>query len=296
MYKDDLLAVAATVASTLLVVITVALIAVVGVFVFDLVKLPEDPPDVDVVYTHLNDRWSVHINTVSDEQEISDFRLVAKNADGSYVTYDPDGDGTADALLSVDLDELLSKSGSGPQPAPVSYIDVDNDDRVSSGDQLFVRAVYMPGHSLFMDGDRAFKMVGTGAHGIPKDSTLIVNANSITLASSDIRPGDQVDLEIQHGSTVEATRSGHASAAGVYTTDVYIDPAWHSGNHKVFFIVRAGELDEWNDMYMFKANDPEPITPAEQDQYDVLMRPLENGDTIALVHKPSNSIVLEFAL
>jgi hypothetical protein len=294
--REDSVAVAASVGTTMLVVITVAMITVVGVFVFDVVRLPEDPPDVDVVYTHLNDRWSIHVNSVSEEQDISDFRLLARNSDGTFVTYDPDGDATADALLSVNLDDIISASGSGPQPAPVSFIDVDKDGKISSGDQLFVRAVYMPGHSLFMDGDRAFKKVGTGPHAIPKDSTLILNANSITLVTSDIQPGDQVDIVIKHGSTVEATLSGHASASGFYSEEVYIDPAWHNGNHKVFFTVRAGEIDEWNDMVMFRAKNPEPITPAEEEQYAELMKPLENGDTIALVHKPTNSVVLEFDL
>ena len=294
--REDSYAVAAAVGTTLLVVITVALIAVVGVFVFDVVKLPEDPPEVDVVYTHLNDRWSIHVNTVSEEQSISDFRILARNSDGTFVTYDPDGDATADALLSVNLDEVISASGSGPQPAPISFIDVDSDGMVSSGDQLFVRAVYMPGHSLFMDADRAFKKVSTTPYGIPKDSTMIINANSITLVTSDIQPGDQVDIDIVHGSTTEASFTGHASAAGVYSTEVYIDPAWHNGNHKVFFTVRAGEVDEWNDMVMFKTKNPEPITPAQEEMYEELKKPLENGDTIALVHKPSNTVVLEFDL
>lgn len=287
---------AASVGTVLLVVIAVALTSVIGVFVFGLVKLPEESPKLDVVYTDLNDRWSVHINGVSQESPFNEFRVVAKKANGDYALYDDDRDATADALLVVGLEDLVSSSGGGTQNLPLVFVDVDADGRVSSGDLLLVHSTFIPANSLFMDSTRGFKTVGMAPHGIPLGSNLAIAASAETLPTSNIAPGDEVNLTIKHGSTVEATREGYVGASGDFIVDVYLEPTWHNGNHKAEFVVREGEVDEWSDIYMFKALAPDPPTPEEEEQYEALKHPLGTGDIIQVFHTPSNTVVLEFRL
>ena len=55
--RREELAVAATIGTVLLVVVTVAMISVLGVFAFVLVKIPEDPPSMNVVYSRLPRQW-----------------------------------------------------------------------------------------------------------------------------------------------------------------------------------------------------------------------------------------------
>ena len=105
-----------------------------------------------------------------------------------------------------------------------------------------------------------------------------------------------MDITIKHGSTVEATRNGFASLSGIYITDIYLDPSWHTGNHKVDFIIRPGQPDEWSAMVLFKAMDPEPLTPSEEEMYHSLSHPLSAGDIITLVHEPTDTVILEFRL
>ena len=299
LWKEDELAVAAAVGSVLLVVVTVAMIVVVGVFAFGLVKMPEEPPTMDVVYTHLNDRWSIHITDLSEEIPLDEFRLLAYHENGDFATYDPDGDAVADTLVVTNLADIATVSGSGPQVSPVVFVDTDGDGMVSIGDQLLVLAYYMPSSNLFMDGNRGFKLVGEAPHGIPADSDLVVAASTDTLPGSNIAPGDTINMELKHGSTVEADIDGTIGVGGFFSVEVYIDPAWHRGNHKTTFTVRKGEVDEWqsapND-YKIKVLDPEAITPAQEEQYGALRKPLERGDMISLVHTGSNSVVLEFSL
>jgi hypothetical protein len=296
LYSHDELAVAATVGTVLLVVIAVALAGVVGLFMFDVIRLPEDPPDVEVVYTHVGESWGVHVSDVSEEYQLSDFRLLAHHPDGNFVQYDPDGDAIANALMVVDLPAILAGSGSGPSNSPVVFLDVDGDGKVSAGDQLIAQGVYVPQHSALMDGTRGYKKVGLPPHGIPMGSDLFIAATPVTLVLSDLAPGDEVNVEIKHGSLVEATRNGHASASGTFTAEVYMDPAWHGGNHKAVFTVRPGEADEWTDTQIFHTKAPQPLTPEEEAQYEELKRPLRSGDVISLVHKPSNQVILEFIL
>jgi hypothetical protein len=298
--RGDEVAAAAAVGTILLVVITVAMIVVVGVFAFNLVKMPEQPPTMDVVYTHLNDRWSIHITDLSEEIPLDEFRLIAYHENGDFATYDPDGDAVADTLVVTNLADIATASGSGPQASPVVFVDTDGDGMVSIGDQFVVLAYYMPASNLFMDGNRGFKLVGEAPHGIPADSNLAVAASAVTLPGSNLAPGDTINLELKHGSTVEADIDGVVGAGGFFTVEIYIDPAWHRGNHKATFIVREGEVDEWPDPldppYQIKVLDEEAITPAQEEQYDQLMKPLLRGDTITLVHIGSNSVVLEFKL
>ena len=290
-------AVVASIGTVLLVAVVVSLMSVVGIFAYGLVDLPENPPNVDVVYTELNDKWSVHISRVSDEINFKEYRIYAKHADGMYVQYDPDRDAIADALLALGLEEILSGTGGAAQTSPIVYVDVDGDGKVSSGDVLVAHSNYVPSDTLFMDATRGHKLVGMAPHGIPLDSDLTIVANADTLATSAINPGDVVDITIKHGSTVEATRNGHASASGTYYTEVYLDPTWHNGNHDVDFTVRPGEVDEWSSHNIkIKTLDPDPPTPAEEEMYEGLSHPLVRGDIITLVHEPTGTVILEFRL
>jgi len=286
----------ASIATVLLVAIVVALMSVVGMFAYGLVDIPEDPPSVEVVYTDLNDRWSIHFSDVSNDIDFSDFRVLAHHDDGNYVQYDTDQDGAAEALLAIPLEDIVSGTGGDAQSTPIVFIDVDGDGAVSSGDLLLVYSTFIPADSLFLDGTRGNKLVGTGPHGIPLDSDLAIVASANTLATSNLQPGDTVHLEVKHGSTLEATRDGFASAAGTFVTEVYMDPSWHNGNHKAEFTVREGELDEWTDTHLFKTIHPDPPTEAEQEHYASLSHPLGTGDVIALVYEPTNTVILEFRL
>lgn len=289
-------ATAASIGTVLLVVIVAALMVVVSVFVFGLVKLPEDPPTVEVVYSQLNDRWSVHISDVSEETPLDEFRLAVRDPDGNFVLFDEDRDGVADNLMVMKLDTITSSSGGGPQFAPVVFVDVDGDGMVSGGDVMVTTSNYLPGNALLLDGTRGYKLVGLDPNGIPLDSELVVVATGTTLSASGLQPGDEVDLDILHGGTVEANRHGFADASGAFVTDVYMDPAWHAGNHKASFTIRQGEVDEWSADIIFHSKAPEPLTAEEIEAFDSLKHPLETGDVVSLIHIPTNSVVLEFRL
>jgi len=285
-----------SIGTVMMVVLVAAMMTIVSVFVFSIVRMPEDPPEVEVIYSHLNDRWSVHVSDVSTEKPIDEFRLGVRNADGTFVLFDEDRDGIADGLMSMRLDTVTSSSGGGPQLSPVVYVDVDGDGQVSSGDVLVATANFLPGNSLLIDGTRGYKLVGLDPHGIPMGSDLTIVATSTTLVASGLQPGDEVELEIKHGGTVEATRHGYATAAGAFVTDIYMDPAWHGGNHKACFTIRPGEVDEWTVDVIFHTKAPEPLTVEEEEAFDQLKHPLETGDVISLVHIPTNAVVLEFRL
>ncbi len=259
-------------------------------------QLPEDPPEVEVVYSQLNDRWSVHVSDVSDERPFKEFRLAVRDSTGNYVMFDDDRDGVADALMVMKLDNIATTTGGGPQTAPVFFIDVDGDGSVSGGDVMVATANYLPGNSLLLDGTRGYKLVGLDPHGIPLDSDLVVVATGTTLSASGLQPGDEIDLDILHGGTLEANRHGFADASGSFVTDVYMDPSWHTGNHKASFTVRPGEVDEWSADIIFHSKVPEPLTADEIEAYDSLKHPLETGDVVSLIHIPTNSVILEFSL
>jgi hypothetical protein len=294
--REDDRSTAASIATVLLVVLVAAMMTIVSFFLFGIVKIPEDPPTVEVVYSQLNDRWSVHISDVSEEERLSDYRLIVHHEDGSLVMYDPDQDGVADTLMVMTLDELLDVSGGGAMEAPIQFLDVDGDGKMSSGDVMVAHSNFIPSNSLFMDSTRGNRIVSTDPHGIPLDSDLVIVSNSITLVTSGLQPGDEVSIVVKHGSTVEATRTGFATASGDYITEVYLDPSWHNGNHKVDFTIRPGEVDEWIDQYMFKALDPDPPTAEEAEAYEALKHPLVSGDVVSLIHVPTNAVVLEFRL
>jgi len=286
----------ASITTILLIAIVVALMTVVGMFAYGIVDIPEDPPSVEVVYTNLNDRWSVHFSDVSTDVDFSDFRLLAHHEDGNYAQYDGDQDGTADSLLAIPLEDIVSGTGGSAQSTPIVFIDVDGDGAVSSGDLLIVYQTFVPDNYLFLDSTRGNRMVGLAPDGIPLDSELTVVASANNLATSNLQPGDTVHLDVLHGSTLEATRDGYASASGTFITEVYMDPSWHNGNHKAEFTIRAGEGDEWFDTILFKALDPNPPTEAELEQYASLSHPLVTGDIISLMYEPTNTVIMEFRL
>ncbi len=294
--NDDKRATAASIATVLLVVFVAAMMTVVSVFLFGIVELPEDPPEVEVVYSQLNDRWSVHVSDVSDERPFSEFRLAVRDSTGNYVMFDDDRDGVADALMVMKLDTIATTTGGGPQTAPIFFIDVDGDGRVSGGDVMVATGTYLPGNSLLLDGTRGYRLVGLDPHGIPLDSDLVVVATGTTLSASGLQPGDEVDLDILHGGTLEANRHGFADASGSFVTDVYMDPSWHTGNHKASFTVRPGEVDEWSAEIIFHSKAPEPLTADEIEAYSSLKHPLDTGDVVSLIHIPTNSVIIEFRL
>ncbi len=296
--RHDLDSDVASISTILLVAIVVTLMTVVGMFAYGIVDIPEDPPAVEVVYTDLNDRWSIHFSDVSTDIDFSDFRLLAHREDGNYVQYDGDRDGTAEALLAIPLENIVSGTGGAAQSTPIVFIDVDGDGAVSAGDLLIVYSEFIPDNYLFLDATRGHRMVGPIPNGIPLDSDLTIVASANTLAGSNLQPGDPVYMELLHGGTVEATREGFASASGSFITEVYMDPSWLPGNHKAEFIVRAGEADVWIDpaTHLFKIDDPEPPTEAELELYASLSHPLGTGDIISLVYEPTNTVILEFRL
>jgi hypothetical protein len=299
LFRHDVDSDVASISTILLVAIVVALMTVVGMFAYGIVDIPEDPPSVEVVYTDLNDRWSIHFSDVSTDIDFSDFRLLAHREDGNYVQYDADRDGAAEALLAIPLEDIVSGTGGAAQSTPIVFIDVDGDGAVSAGDILIVYSEFIPNNHLCLDATLGHQMVGGNPYGIPLDSDLTIVASSNTLAGSNIQPGDPVHLEILHGGTVEATREGFASASGTFITEVYMDPSWLPGNHKAEFIVRAGEDDVWIDpaVHLFKIDDQEPpLTEAELELYASLSHPLGTGDIISLVYEPTNTVILEFRL
>lgn len=284
-----------SIGTVLLVALVAAMMTIVGVFVFGIVKMPEDPPEVEVVYTHLNDRWSAHVSDVSTERPVGEFRLAVRGPDGNFVLFDEDRDGIADGLMSMKLDTITTSSGGGPQMSPVVFVDVDGDGKVSAGDVLIATANFLPGNSLLIDGTRGYKLVGLDPHGIPLGSDLVVVATDTTLTASGLQPGDEVHLDILHGGTVEATRTGYVSASGAFVTDVFMDPSWHTGNHKASFIVRPG-VDDLPFVIIFHTEAPDPLTAEEEAQYEELKHPLGTGDIVSLVHIPSNTVIIEFRL
>ena len=294
--SDDESAMTGSIGTVLLVVLVAAMMTIVSVFVFGIVKMPEEPPDVEVVYSHLNDRWSAHVSDVSTERPVEEFRLAVRGPDGNFVLYDEDRDGIADGLMSMELNTITTSSGGGPQMSPVVFVDVDGNGKVSAGDVLVATANFLPGNSLLIDGTRGYKLVGLDPHGIPLGSELVVVATDTTLTASGLQPGDEVHLDIKHGGTVEATRNGYASASGAFVAEVFMETSWHGGNHKASFTVRPGEVDEFLVDVIFHSKAPEPLTAEEEANYEQLKHPLETGDIVSLVHIPSNTVILEFRL
>ena len=294
--RGDGLAVAATVGTVLLVVITVALVTVLGVFVFTLVKVPEDPPELNVNFVYLNNRWSASIHSTSEQVEVSNMRIIARHPNGNLISYDTDGDAVPDTLLAWDMDEISVTTGDGPQPAPVIYVDSDGDGRTSVGDVIVAYAPYYYPVGPLMDDKRGYKLVGPNPNGIPRGSDMFVAASPITLGNDDIEGGDVIRVDIKHGASLMATTEGPASVGGVFEDTIDVAAGWSTGSYDAIFTIRPGEIDEWSVTFTFMVLLSSPISPAQEAAYHNSSHPVGAGDIITIIHKPTNSVALEFKL
>lgn len=289
-------AVEATVAIILMLVITVAMASVLGVYLFGLVDMPEEAPVYETFYTSAGDRFSFHIKSADDPEPLKEFQVICYHSNGSIMRYDSDGDLVPDKLLALDLDEIAVASAGSARTIPIAYLDIDGDGEVSSGDTLIAYATYMPAVGLLSDGDRGYRSVGLPPDDIPLDSDLVLHLTPTTLGYSGINPGDAVQVELKHGSIVEATATGAFADDLTYTVTIHMNATWFQGNYKAAISVRPGEPTEWAHEFQFKARAPEPITPEERAAYDSAHKAFGRGDRIALVHKPSEEISAVFEL
>ena len=290
-------AAASNVGTILLVVLTVAMISVVGAYVFGMAQMDAPAPELEVVVTNDMNSFHAHISGVSEERPISEFRLIARLDDGSMVLYDSDGDAVGDAALSHDLDQLAVDSASGPQMTPLVYVDVDRDGQVSSGDYLTFRHPFFPPLAPFIDATHGYKMVLTAPSGIPRDSKMLVVVSSDTIMGGEVRPGDAVMVTIAKGADIYYQTQGNAVIGGIYTTTIDIPMSWSPATYGATEItVRPGEVDEWTVPYPFKIMPENPVSKADKAYYDLLNNPVVDGTHLLLVHKPSNTIVIEYTL
>jgi FlaG/FlaF family flagellin (archaellin) len=285
------------VGTILLVVIAVALIGVIGVFIFGLVSFPEEPPEVDVAYTKVNDRWAIHVNSAIGETPLNEFRVIARHSDGTIVSYDSDGDTAPDSLLALDLEDVVVASGDGVQTSPMVYIDTDEDGTIGPGDSFVAYRSFIPSVFPLMDATRGYHMVGNEPNELPIDSTLAVLVTPTTMGTDDINPGDAVYIEVKKGSTVWYNTTGTFSSTSTFMTKVHVDPSWQmAGGYKTTITVRPGEVDEWSGVYNFKVIEEDPLTPQEVEYYASVSTPLRVTDRISIIHEPSNTVILEFTL
>jgi len=289
-------AVAEVVSTNLLVIIVVALVTVVGMFMYSLARQPDAPPEIDVNYTRLNDRWSISITRVQEPVRVVDLRLTVRDDRDEFVLFDSNADGVSDALLVRTLDQITVTSGDGAQPAPIVFVDADGDDKVGVGDSLVAYSLYYYPTGPCLDADRGYVYVGTNPHSIPRNSTMQLFASPTTLGSSDIHPGDEIQVTIRLGATPYASVSGFASFGSVMTKTVKVGAAWPIGTYHATFRVRPGEVDEWAHTHTFQVDPSSPITPGEAEQYYAASHPLVEGYVVTLYHRPTTSTVIRFTL
>jgi hypothetical protein len=294
--RSDELSVVATIGTVLLVAITVAMMVVVGMWMFTLVQIPEDPPDIKVNFSQLNERWTVSITKSRDEVRLNTLRIVARDAAGEFIMYDSDGDGVVDKLMVADLEEIAVSSADGPQGTPIVFVDADGDDRLGVGDSIVVYEDFFFPVGPLMDMDRAFAFVGPSPDQLPLDSNLKVLASRTTLSNPDIDPGDTIQVDIRQGATLMATVSGPASASGTFMDDLFVPIAWGINGFSATFTVRPGEIDEWSQVHTFRTKGADPITPAEREVFDAAVHPFDVADVIGLIHEPTQTTVVEFRL
>jgi hypothetical protein len=294
--RSDEEAVVASIGTSLLVAMTVALMVVVGMWVFSVFTMPEEAPDIKVNYSNLNGRYTISVTSSSGDVDLTCLRIKCTNADGDFVTYDSDGDGVADALMVADLEELSVSSADGPQQSPLVFVDADGDDRLGVGDSLVVYETYIYPSGPLMDADRGHTVVGLAPDSIPRGSNLTVLASPVTLGNPDIHPADVVQVDIRLMGVLVATTSGTASTSGTFMDEVYVGPAWSVGIYDATFTIRPSEIDEWSQVYPFRVNTGSPVTPAEMDAFEATAHPFQTGDVISLVHEPTQTVILEFRL
>jgi FlaG/FlaF family flagellin (archaellin) len=289
-------AVASAVGTVLLVVITVALVSVVGLFLFALFSQPEEPPELRVNFVKLNSRWSISISSSSDEVPLDSLRIIAEGTNGELITYDSDGDGIRDSAMVDELDHVAVEYGDGPQTSPIVYVDADGDGKTSVGDSIVVFELFYPPARPLLDADRGYRIVGPSPDAIPRDSTMLVVGSRVTLGSNDIDPGDGMQVRIKCGATTYALVTGNASAGGVFERTVDVGAGWPKGAYDAIFTIRPGQVDEWSYTYSFRVISSDPITSTEAEAYYDSSHPFVVGDVVRVVHKPSNSVILEFTL
>lgn len=279
----------------LLMALVVVMATIVGAYVMRLADFNEPPPTMEVVTSSQPDRMHAHIKHVDEALPISEFRLVARDSGGNLVIYDSDGDAVGDALISTNLEHLSVGSASGPMKHPLVFVDADNNGRVSSGDFITFRHPFFPPISPFVDITHGYKVVEMAPNGIHRDSVMLVVASPDTLPGSDLKIGDSVEVSIGKGGVVFHQDVGTAMTGGVRTTTFKIPMDWVPatyGDTKI--TVRPGEVDEWTFFYPFKVMPENPVSKAEQAYFERLNNPLADNSVIALVHIPSNTVVIEF--
>jgi len=289
-------AVEATIASILLVIITVALTAVVGLWLFSMAKAPDVTPSIDVTFSHTGNRWSVPVSQVSNELPLEHFRLIARHPDGSVVRYDTDGDGVADKMLAFTLDDLVTVSADGLQGSPIVFVDGNANGKLDPSDSFVAHAPFFCPANPMMDATRGYTAVSTGALRLPVASTLQFVGSAATLGSSDIHPGDTAKVEIRQGGTHLWSVVGKVAGNSVWSGTVYVPVNWTVGLYEAKFVVRPGAGDEWQVPFPFDTGAASPLTPAQMATYDAQTRPLAEGDVITVIYTPYNDVVVEFTL
>lgn len=272
------------------------MISVIGVYVFTLVRVPDEPPDVKVSFHHLNDRWSISVTYSGQPVALDQLRLIARTEDMAFATYDSDGDGLKDAVMVSQVNDLAVPSGDGPQLTPIIYVDADGDGMRTVGDSIIVYEFYYFPVGPLMDADRGYASVGPDPNGIPCNSTMALVASPLTLGNGDIHMGDTVRVEIKHGASTIVIRQGVASNSGTYVDEWEIPADQTTASYDARFIIRPGEVDEWIQTYSFRIDAEAPLTSMERDLYHNTTHPFSVNDVVQLVHGPTNSIALEFRL
>jgi len=266
----------------------------VGVYAMGLFK-PETPaPTLEVMSSVMTDSNYAHIRSVSEMRPLHEFRLMARLPDGTMVRYDSDGDAVADADMNAYLDNVTVVSATDDRLTPVVYVDTDGDGRVSVGDYLTFRDLFFPVLAPFIDVTHGYTMVSTAPNGVHRDSDMMVYASRSTLPGSDIMPGDTVRVSIAKGATVYYTAEGVVSGNGIWTTTVRVPMSWAPATYgATTFTVRPGEADEWSVAYPFKVEPENPVSKADRAYWDMLNSPIVDGTTLVMVHRPSNTVVME---
>jgi hypothetical protein len=289
-------AVEATVATILLVVITVALTAVVGFWLFAMAKAPAVTPDISVTFSRTGNRWSVPVTQVSDELPLAHYKMIVRHPDGSIARYDTDGDGVADKMLATTLDKLVTGSADGLQGSPIVFVDANANGKLDPTDSFVAYSPFFYPGTAMMDATRGYKTVGTGVLRLPLASSLQFVGSETTLGSSDIHPNDTAKVEIRQNGTHLWSVVGKVSGNSVWSGTLYVPINWTVGPYVAKFVVRPGAGDEWQVSYSFDTGAASALTPAQRAAYDAQTRPIGEGDVVTIIYTPYNDVVIEFTL
>jgi len=293
-------AVTAQIGALLLVVITVVLTVVVGLFATGLVRLPEEAPTMGCVGSRACDRWntwSIQIEDVSETLPISQYRVIVDHPNGTRVMYDTDGDLRPDEPLVAGLESLVVSGADVPHTAPVVFIDQDLDGRVGPADTIVVFGTYFALAGPLLDATRGYKPVDRAPAGIPIESQMLIVVCEDTLPGSAASPGDRVVVTLDKGGPFEVVREGYVSGSGYFTSMVSISGDWQPAQYmQTTFTLRPGEVDEWSANIPFKVRMHEHISPERRAFFDNATSPMRPGDVIAVVHEASDTVVMRYTL